>query len=779
MTPIDLNIAYLQNELQRIDFLIQKATLLWQMAGQNPEDRFRGLYVSAQEAISLSGRRVGQNWGSGLQLSRSDEKTLSDAQNKAIEKSKMIMEQAHQQQVRLRLHDLVTGFGLSSFEYNAFLVCLAPVVDLRYERLYGFLQDDVTRKSPNASLILDLLLPPGLERLPALEYLHERANLLKFRLLRRINGDINNGYREQGLSLLRQEFTPSPEIVAWLFGVYRPADEYAECFFISDPLDQSDKANNAQEFTSINNMLAFNADELEQVGELVSASAQPPLLAFYGADQQRQKAAALQIAAALDQPLLEINLEICRARDMLGPGVLRLGLRDAILNQAVPYFTGWDAWGVITGQPEQVNAHPGYLPGFVRDELESYSGLVIISGQYPLNRRSTAQITSSSYWMRPVLDWTFDLPSSQQRLELWKVYLAQQSAILVPDHEMIGDRSSRLSNTQAPLNSVSSPILESLAAQFTLSSLQIRDAVWTAVNNAFQRGDVVNAEDLFQAARQHSAHHLGELAVKLQPRYRWEDIILPEDEMSILHEITATIRERSLVLETWGLGRKLVSSAGVNALFAGPPGTGKTLAAQVIAAELGMDLYKVDLSTVVSKYIGETEKNLERIFTQARNSNTILFFDEADAIFGKRSEVKDAHDRYANIEVGYLLQRMESYDGVVILATNLRSNMDDAFIRRLQFVVNFPFPEKNERLNIWKVLMPSEMPRDEQIDFEMLAKRFELAGGSIRNVIVTAAFLAANEGERVSTRHLFHGVRREMQKMGRLINEKDLHYETT
>ena len=272
----------------------------------------------------------------------------------------------------------------------------------------------------------------------------------------------------------------------------------------------------------------------------------------------------------------------------------------------------------------------------------------------------------------------------------------------------------------------------------------------------------------------YSSHHLDNLAIKIKPRYNWQDIVLPENEITILHEIVNTVRGQAMVLEKWGLSTKLVSSAGVSALFGGPPGTGKTLAAQVIAAELGMDLYKIDLSTVVSKYIGETEKNLERIFSQAKNSNAILFFDEADAIFGKRSEVKDAHDRYANIEVGYLLQRMESYDGVVILATNLRANMDDAFTRRLQFVIDFPFPDEQQRADIWKVLFPPELPRAKDVTFEAFARQYRMAGGNIRNVIVQAAFLAANNGEIVTNAHLLHGVKRELQKMGRLINEKDL-----
>jgi SpoVK/Ycf46/Vps4 family AAA+-type ATPase len=242
----------------------------------------------------------------------------------------------------------------------------------------------------------------------------------------------------------------------------------------------------------------------------------------------------------------------------------------------------------------------------------------------------------------------------------------------------------------------------------------------------------------------------------------------------MLQEMVASVRGRPLVLEQWGVGRKLASSAAVMALFAGDPGTGKTMAAEVMAAELGLDMYKIDLSTVISKYIGETEKNLERIFSEAESSNAILFFDEADSIFGKRSEVKDAHDRYANIEISYLLQRMEAYDGITILATNLRANLDDAFTRRLQFLVDFPFPDAGYRLRIWQTLFPPDVPCESQLDFNFLAHRFKLAGGNIRNIIIGATYLAAADGGQVTMNHLLHSTRREMQKMGRLVNEADL-----
>jgi SpoVK/Ycf46/Vps4 family AAA+-type ATPase len=210
-------------------------------------------------------------------------------------------------------------------------------------------------------------------------------------------------------------------------------------------------------------------------------------------------------------------------------------------------------------------------------------------------------------------------------------------------------------------------------------------------------------------------------------------------------------------------------------LFAGEPGTGKTMAAEVIANDLELDLYKIDLSAMVSKYIGETEKNLEQIFHEAAQSNAILFFDEADALFGKRTAVKDAHDRYANIGVSYLLQRMEAYKGVAILATNLRANLDEAFTRRLHFAVDFPFPDAEQRLRIWQTLLPPGMPRAPDLDFTALAERLKIAGGNIRNILVAAAYLAADDAsEQVSIAHIHHAARRELQKMGRIVNKDDL-----
>jgi SpoVK/Ycf46/Vps4 family AAA+-type ATPase len=455
------------------------------------------------------------------------------------------------------------------------------------------------------------------------------------------------------------------------------------------------------------------------------------IVSCWGSDLARQEAAGRLIAARERRPLLQVTMETAAQEDLSAIRLIRLVQRDARLLGAIPFITGWDVCLGKNGAP----------PTDLVDELCLHPGTVIVSGTKPWQPRGVDR-------MRNIVSLEFSIPVYSHRLATWQGYLGEDS-------------------NEGELDVVS------VAGQFVLTASQTRDAIASARDRASQRGTPLETEDLFAAARLHSSPRLAGLARKINPRFGWEDIVLPVDRITQLREIVNTVRMRPQVLEEWGVGKKLASSSGVTVLFAGEPGTGKTMAAEIIARELGLDLYKIDLSSVVSKYIGETEKNLERIFDEAESSNAILFFDEADALFGKRSEVKDAHDRYANIEISYLLQRMEAYDGVTILATNLRANLDEAFTRRLQFAVDFPFPEENDRLRIWSALFPASVPKDKEIDFSLLAQRFKMAGGNIRNVIVSAAYLAASDGKQVTMSHLMHGTRRELQKMGRLIDETD------
>jgi len=265
---------------------------------------------------------------------------------------------------------------------------------------------------------------------------------------------------------------------------------------------------------------------------------------------------------------------------------------------------------------------------------------------------------------------------------------------------------------------------------------------------------------------------LDDLAQRIESTATWEDLVLPEQQRQTLKDIRAHVQQRAKVYQDWGFAGKGGRGLGTSALFSGASGTGKTMAAEVLAQELHLDLYRIDLSAVVSKYIGETEKNLRRIFDAAETGGAILLFDEADALFGKRTEVKDSHDRHANVEVSYLLQRMEAYQGLAILTTNLKGSLDQAFLRRIRFVVSFPFPDATGRAEIWQRIFPSLTPT-EGLDVNKLAK-LNAAGGNIRNIGLNAAFLAADAGEPVMMKHILQATRREYVKMEKTLTDVEI-----
>ncbi len=308
---------------------------------------------------------------------------------------------------------------------------------------------------------------------------------------------------------------------------------------------------------------------------------------------------------------------------------------------------------------------------------------------------------------------------------------------------------------------------------FRLTPEQIDRAARAARQASTAAARPMTIADVSAGARAQNAAGLERLARRIEPTVGWDDLVLPAVVEAQLRELTARARHRDRVIGEWHMGTKGARGVGVTALFAGDSGTGKTMSAEVVGHDLALDVYVIDLSTVVDKYIGETEKNLDRIFTEADRVNGILLFDEADALFGKRSEVKDARDRYANVEVAYLLQRMERFDGLAILTTNLRSNVDEAFVRRLDAIVDFPMPEEEHRLRLWEANLPPDLPVADGIDVAFLARQFKISGGNIRNVCVTAAYLAAAEDRPVAMPDLVRATEREYRKLGRLTVEAE------
>jgi hypothetical protein len=313
-----------------------------------------------------------------------------------------------------------------------------------------------------------------------------------------------------------------------------------------------------------------------------------------------------------------------------------------------------------------------------------------------------------------------------------------------------------------------------LAAQFNLSYTAIRQLAQEALSDQTPDQAALHSR-LWEACLASTRPQLDVLAGRIHPKATWDDIVLPPTEVALLRHVAEQVAQRTTVYEKWGFGQKMSRGLGISALFAGDSGTGKTMAAEVIANDLHLNLYHIDLSAVVSKYIGETEKNLRRLFDAAENGGAILFFDEADALFGKRSEVKDSHDRYANIEINYLLQRMEAYRGLAILATNMKSALDAAFMRRLRFIVRFPFPGVAERKAMWQKVFPVELPKGE-LDYERLS-RLNITGGNIHSIALNAAFLAARANSPVTMPLVFEAARAEFRKNERPINELDFRWQ--
>ncbi len=709
--PFDVSLQQLLAGMAYVDLRVRWAVARARIQGLDPDDEFRGLYISENQIDNLLGYELGNNLWPGKN-GQTDElegwgQILADARAQWLDQLNVSFEERR----RLLISRLIDNFGLTAAELDVLLVTLAPEVDPRYERLFSYLQDDVTKKRPSVDLVLNLLTDSFREKLRLRKLVCEDGRLLRSRLLVRFS---DGSSREP--TLLSQYVRPAARVVEHLLGNSGVDDQLDGCVTL---LDASDPAPWLPE-ELVQKILSSFKEE--------SSPDYPlgwPIFAFRGSYGVGKRAAAQHLAGHLGRPLLLVNLEqLAKSEIGLAEGML-LAFRDARLMDAVLYLGQWDAILEDDKPPEDI----------LQQTLD-FPGLVIMAGEgqwQPLGRHIERRILRVSF---PAGDYS-------QRLRIWRHYLDE--ADLPVEH---------------------------IANTFIFSPGQIKDVVATARDLARWRQGALSAQDLLLASRSHSNQKLTALATKIVPRYKWDDIVLPADTMAQLREMTNTVRHRPQVYNKWGFGRKLALGKGLSALFAGESGTGKTMAADIMAGELGQDLYKIDLSMLVSKYIGETEKNLNKVFTEAETSNAILFFDEADAIFGKRSEVKDSHDRYANIEISYLLQRMETYDGVVILASNLRGNLDEAFTRRLHFIVEFPFPEAPDREVIWQVNFPSETPVEDDVDYKLLARRFRIAGGNIRNIIMAAAFLAAEEGSEVAMRHLLHGTRREYQKIGKLIDEE-------
>lgn len=719
------NLEYLSDEMKRLDLLIQ-IRVFKQRKPASLLDQFRGLVLSEEEIDELlasAALPADNDSGSDSSADHSLAQALSDLDSHIQKRRACSVEN----RTYLPLAHLSKIFDLTPFEERCILACLAPELNRKYEKLFAYLQDDVTRKKPSVDLLLNLNCNTLEEKLAARMAFEPHATLLRHRILQ-----MEEDPQTSSAPLLSRWIKLDDRVVSFLLGFGQIDSKLESLARLVLPEKISDAAGLNEEILRRASIFIRSHFGRPTAGE------QNLALHFHGPYGSNARLLATAICGDLGLPLIVADVARILGGELdFQEAMARLG-REALLQQAALSFDNFD---YLITDDEKYRNELDSLVGVI----QTLSRLTFMFGSKPWNgqRSLTEQVLVSL---------ELPLPDEKERVLLWES--------LSTGHEAIA----------------SDVDIRVLASKFRLTSGQIQDALAAAGALALWRSpaDVqITMADLHAACRMQSNPRTGKLARKLEPKYRWGDIVLPPDQMAQLTEVCNQARYRHIVYGEWGFDRKLSTGKGLNMLFSGPPGTGKTMAAEVIASELQLDLYKVDLSQVVSKYIGETEKNLCQVFQEAQAGSAILFFDEADALFGKRSEVKDAHDRYANIEVGYLLQEMEAYEGIAILATNLRHNLDEAFVRRMQFIIDFPFPDEAYRRRIWEAVFPREAPLASDVDFAALARGIKLAGGNIKNIALAAAFYAASDGEAIGMQHLVRAAHRESQKLGRTWNEAE------
>jgi hypothetical protein len=714
----DLNRRYLDLELTRLRLLLRRRILwlrtLWE-DGADPLEGYQGIVISDARADRMS-RGRGLEAESRFYDESEEARSVLEEVRRVERSVDELLSRMSEAGVAPAAGVLQHLFGLDVFERRVLLLCLAPERDPEFGRLYAYAQDDATLRHATPHLAVRLLAGPAAGGNAGADEIDRRLEDARRAFLRdaplrrfRLLEPSDGGESRPALA---QPLRLPERVRSYLEGVNRldPAADRMLTAVPELPLGREGRR-------SVREVSGALSRRLESGGRAAVNVVGPP-----GAGRE---AAARALVAELDhRRLYRIDPEaLASDRGRLRPS-LHLLEREAALLRAGYYLDVGDL-------PEDREVRRA-----ARRSIEELGGLLVVGSRSPVDAD------------RELFRVRLERPTTQEQRRVW------EEALEAEEHRAGGS-------------------LGEVIEQFELPPREVARAVAGARRRADrrERGGPLTAEDLWAACRERTGGRLGELAQPIEPSYGWGDIVLPEDALDQLREIAGQVRQRSRVYAEWGFREKLSRGLGVTALFAGPSGTGKTMAAEILADDLGLDLYRIDLASVVSKYIGETEKNLRRVFDAAEASGAILFFDEADALFGKRTEVSDAHDRYANIEVDYLLQRMESYRGLAILATNRKGDLDSAFLRRLRFIVDFPKPDADQRREIWRKVFPRAAPVD-GLDWDALA-RLEVTGGNIRNIAVNAAFLAAGEDEAIRTGHVMKAARREYGKIGKLVTEDE------
>jgi SpoVK/Ycf46/Vps4 family AAA+-type ATPase len=603
---------------------------------------------------------------------------------------------------------LVRVFLLSELDLAIVCVLLAPELDHELGRVYAYAFDDFTRKRYDIGFIARLIAAgddAAIDRV-----------LLRFddtAPLRRL-GVVTLGQVSDAGATMR-----APRLADRIVGFLRGHDTIDE--LVLGLVRVSELAPRRAD-------IVMDAELVQRIARALDDRTGAPRVLLAGPEGAGRGLVAEALFGERGRSCLRIDLAGIVAEGKI-PERLAAGLREAALR---------DAAAIIDGGTAIDRDAPRAVVHAIANTIADLAVPVVFT------------LATHPGWLVEVIPTLVELdvppPTFRERLELWRRALAGV-AVASDDFEIVAGRYAFTGATIAR------------AAHRAVQAARLRDP------DAPQ----VTLDDLSDSARLMFSHRLGTMAQRIPIGFAWSDLVLPRDTQESVREVVRFARYRSFLLEDWGFAAKLPYGRGVSAIMAGPPGTGKTMVAQLLAKELGYDLYRIDLSQVVNKYIGETEKNLAKIFDEAETSHAVLFFDEADSLFAKRTDVKSSNDRYANLEVNYLLQRMETFDGVTLLATNLEQGLDEAFKRRVRFSILFELPEEAERKKLWISMFPPKVPLAPNIDWDMMAKRFEMAGGYIKKAALRAALIAAEARRPITTADLVEAARQEYREMGRII----------
>jgi hypothetical protein len=724
--------AHLLHHLQRIHLLVKAQTIRWRstIAAGKPENLWGMVHVTDAEVQAFLDAPLGGNGDYPPEARKKLTELAADAAKMAA--AIRAAESDTPPETPLRLRRLREVFALSEMECDVLLVCLLPEWDARYRRLYGYLQDDASRTQPAVELAAAILSPDG-NGMAAVRPCFEGSRPLLSHRLVSIRSQADEPLPVRSLRL-------DDRIAAFLTGSGALDARLDELAGIADGLDWSGLTAEPQHIERLRHIVDWWQRQPPPAGAAVF------LRGVYGSGRLDS---ARALATALSLPLLTVDVERAVRSQPGWEQIVFLAFRETLLRGAAVYWAGCETL-LARDQP----------PGRWDDLLaaaEAFPGLVFFASQ-------AAWETAGRFRGKTFLRLDLGIPGYALRRALWNAHMPAPSAFTPPppDPQALG---------------------EALALRFQITEGQIQDAIRAAHAYALfrdPRNPLLSAEDLYEGCRRQASRRLLTFSRRIEPRSQlaFSDLVLPEANLRQLREVQNRIRMMQRVHSELGFEQRLRLAHGMVVLFTGSSGTGKTMAAEWLARELGVDLYKADLSSVVSKWVGETEKNLHQLFAEAEDSSAIIFFDEADALFGKRGEVKDARDRWANTEVNYLLQRIEEYAGVVILASNLRQNIDEAFLRRISAMVEFPSPDEAARVQIWRGMFPPGLAHPSDEELRSLAARIKLPGGSVRNIVVDAAFRAAASAGPdepvVTLRHLVVASAREFQKLGRPLTKTEL-----